>query len=107
MDLSCPRSREALSNERPYRDSKLDIMARRGRADHMSWSLCRLHEIAIRPRLDFGKENKPKRGGTRVIYFHLIAKAQIRVILINRKGIKDDLTPKKKTILRKFNAEWF
>jgi len=40
-----------------------------------------------------------KRGGTRVIYYHVVAQAQIRMILIYRKGIKDDLTPKEKTVL--------
>ena len=47
-----------------------------------------------------------KRGGTRVIYYHVVVQAQIRMILIYRKGIKDDLTPKEKTVLRKINAEW-
>jgi hypothetical protein len=47
-----------------------------------------------------------KRGGTRVIYYHVVAQAQIRMILIYRKGIKDDLSQKEKTILRKINAEW-
>jgi hypothetical protein len=47
-----------------------------------------------------------KRGGTRVIYYHVVAQAQIRMILIYRKGIKDDLTPNEKTVLRKINAEW-
>jgi len=47
-----------------------------------------------------------KRGGTRVIYYHVVAQAQIRMILIYRKGIKDDLNPKEKTMLRKINAEW-
>ncbi|MGC1521162.1 MAG: type II toxin-antitoxin system RelE/ParE family toxin [Steroidobacteraceae bacterium] len=47
-----------------------------------------------------------KRGGTRVIYYHVDAQSQIRMILIYRKGIKDDLTPKEKTVLRKINAEW-
>lgn len=49
---------------------------------------------------------KGKRGGTRVIYYHVVAQAQIRMILIYRKGIKDDLTPKEKIVLRKINAEW-
>ena len=49
---------------------------------------------------------KGKRGGTRVIYYHVVAEAQIRMILIYRKGIKDDLTPTEKTVLRKINAEW-
>jgi mRNA-degrading endonuclease RelE of RelBE toxin-antitoxin system len=47
-----------------------------------------------------------KRGGTRVIYYHVVAQAQIRMILIYRKGIKDDLNPKEKAVLRKINAEW-
>jgi len=47
-----------------------------------------------------------KRGGTRVIYYHVAANSQIRMILIYRKGIKDDLKPKEKTVLRKINAEW-
>jgi hypothetical protein len=47
-----------------------------------------------------------KRGGTRVIYYHVMAQAQIRMILIYRKGIKDDLSSTEKAILRKINAEW-
>jgi len=47
-----------------------------------------------------------KRGGTRVIYYHVVAQAQIRMILIYRKGIKDDLTSREKAVLRKINAEW-
>ena len=49
---------------------------------------------------------KGKRGGSRVIYFHAVAQSQIRPLLIYRKGIKDDLTPKEKSVLRKINAEW-
>ena len=49
---------------------------------------------------------KGKRGGSRVIYYHVVAQSQIRMILIYRKGIKDDLTPREKTILRRINAEW-
>jgi hypothetical protein len=49
---------------------------------------------------------KGKRGWTRVIYYHVVAQAQIRMILIYRKGIKDDLTPREKVVLRQINAEW-
>ncbi len=45
-------------------------------------------------------------GGVRVIYYYVVAQAQIRMILIYRKGAKDDLTPREKAILRKMNAEW-
>ncbi|MDP9013441.1 MAG: type II toxin-antitoxin system RelE/ParE family toxin [Pseudomonadota bacterium] len=44
-------------------------------------------------------------GGTRVIYYHVVTQAQIRMILIYRQGIKDDLTPKEKTILRNLSAQ--
>lgn len=47
-----------------------------------------------------------KRGGVRVIYYHVTAHGQMRMILIYRKGIKDDLTPREKKILREMNAEW-
>ena len=56
----------------------------------------------VRWRVDVGV----KRGGVRVIYYHVAAQAQIRMILIYRKGTKDDLTPREKAILRKMNAEW-
>lgn len=49
---------------------------------------------------------KGKRGGTRVIYYHVSSHSQIRMILIYQKGIKDDLTPAEKRILRNINAEW-
>lgn len=49
---------------------------------------------------------KGKSGGVRVIYFYLLADAQIRMILIYKKGVKDDLTPKEKKLLRKLNEEW-
>jgi hypothetical protein len=45
-------------------------------------------------------------GGKRVIYYDVVAQAQIRMILIYRKGTKDDLTPREKAVLRKMNAEW-
>lgn len=47
-----------------------------------------------------------KRGGVRVIYYHVVAQQQIRMILIYRKGVKDDLTQREKAVLRKMNAEW-
>jgi hypothetical protein len=51
-------------------------------------------------------EGSGKRGGVRIIYYHVVAQAQIRMILIYRKGTKDNLTPKEKSVLRKMNAEW-
>jgi hypothetical protein len=51
-------------------------------------------------------EGSGKRGGVRMIYYYVVAQAQIRMILIYRKGTKDNLTPREKAVLRKMNAEW-
>jgi hypothetical protein len=47
-----------------------------------------------------------KRGGVRVIYFHVAAQAQVRLLLIYRKGVKDDLTAAEKRTLRMLNQDW-
>lgn len=47
-----------------------------------------------------------KRGGVRVIYFHVVAQSQIRLLLIYRKGVKDDLSAAEKKTLRKLNTDW-
>jgi hypothetical protein len=57
-------------------------------------------------KLRWMAQGRGKRGGARVIYYHVVARAQIRMVLIYRKGIKDDLTPKEKAVLRKLNEGW-
>ena len=47
-----------------------------------------------------------KRGGVRVIYFHVAADAQVRLLLIYRKGVKEDLTAAEKKTLRRLNQDW-
>lgn len=49
---------------------------------------------------------KGKSGGVRVIYYFLSADSQIRMLLIYRKGLKDDLTPQEKKVLRAINEGW-
>lgn len=49
---------------------------------------------------------KGKRGGARVIYYHVADAGQIRMLLIYRKGIKDDLTAAQKATLRLLNEGW-
>jgi hypothetical protein len=49
---------------------------------------------------------KGKSGGVRVIYFHAASRFQIRLLLIYRKGVKDDLSPAEKKVLRKINENW-
>jgi mRNA-degrading endonuclease RelE of RelBE toxin-antitoxin system len=47
-----------------------------------------------------------KRGGVRVIYYHAAATDQLRMLLIYRKGLKDDLTAIEKRVLRELNRGW-
>ena len=51
-------------------------------------------------------QRKGKSGGVRVIYYHLCGAYQIRLILIYRKGIKDDLSSAEKKILSELNKGW-
>jgi hypothetical protein len=47
-----------------------------------------------------------KRGGARVIYFHVDSAQQVRLLLIYAKGVKDDLTAAEKGVLRRLNEGW-
>ncbi|NIF39133.1 type II toxin-antitoxin system RelE/ParE family toxin [Enterobacter sp. Tr-810] len=49
---------------------------------------------------------KGKRGGVRVIYFHRTREFESRLLLIYRKGIKDDLSATEKAVLKKIIERW-
>ncbi|HDR2160701.1 TPA: type II toxin-antitoxin system RelE/ParE family toxin [Enterobacter cancerogenus] len=49
---------------------------------------------------------KGKRGGVRVIYFYRTREFEIRLLLIYRKGIKDDLSASEKAVLKMLNEGW-
>ncbi|PSJ46927.1 type II toxin-antitoxin system RelE/ParE family toxin [Zobellella taiwanensis] len=57
-------------------------------------------------KVRWSAQGKGKRGGVRVIYYHLSADSQIRMIFIYKKGIQDDLTPEQKKVLRTINEGW-
>jgi hypothetical protein len=57
-------------------------------------------------KIRWSVQGRGKSGGVRVIYFHVSADSQIRLLLIYRKGIKDDLTSEEKKVLRKLNENW-
>ena len=57
-------------------------------------------------KVRWAAKGKGKRGGVRIIYYHLSAASQIRLILIYRKGVKDDLCATEKKILSVLNQEW-
>lgn len=47
-----------------------------------------------------------KRGGIRVIYYHVTAAFQIRLLLAYKKGEQDDLTPAQLRVLRRIVEAW-
>lgn len=47
-----------------------------------------------------------KRGGVRVIYAYLPAQRQVRLIVVYRKSVKDDLSVLERKALRKLNEDW-
>ena len=57
-------------------------------------------------KVRWASAGKGKRGGSRVIYFHASNQRQIRMLLIYRKGIKDDLSAAEKKVLRSLNENW-
>lgn len=57
-------------------------------------------------KIRWAASGKGKRGGVRVIYYHVTEKNQIRLIYIYQKGVKDDLSAKEKAVLRQINERW-
>ena len=57
-------------------------------------------------KLRWAAMGKGKRGGVRIIYFHVAVASQIRLVLIYRKGIKDDLTVAEKASRRAIIERW-
>ena len=51
-------------------------------------------------------QGRGKRGGVRIIYFYQHQRTEIRLLLIYRKGLKDDLTQQEKSVLRLLNERW-
>ena len=57
-------------------------------------------------KVRWSAQGKGKRGGVRVIYYYVTSASQIRLLLIYKKGIQDDLTSDQKNILRQLNERW-
>ena len=57
-------------------------------------------------KIRWAVQGKGKSGGVRVIYYHLCRAYQIRLILIYRKGVKDDLSATEKRVLSEINRRW-
>lgn len=57
-------------------------------------------------KVRWSAQGKGKRGGVRVIYYYVTSASQIRLLLIYKKGIQDDLTQDQKKLLRQLNERW-
>ncbi|WP_413736555.1 type II toxin-antitoxin system RelE/ParE family toxin [Sodalis sp. RH21] len=57
-------------------------------------------------KIRWAASGKGKRSGVRVIYYYKVFESQIRLILIYKKGLKDDLDPNEKRQLRALNEGW-
>jgi mRNA-degrading endonuclease RelE of RelBE toxin-antitoxin system len=57
-------------------------------------------------KVRWSTEGGGKRGGVRVIYFYVVADANILMLLIYGKGTKDDLSADEKKTLRKIVKNW-
>ncbi|HWT69470.1 MAG TPA: type II toxin-antitoxin system RelE/ParE family toxin [Pseudomonas sp.] len=57
-------------------------------------------------KVRWGANGKGKRGGVRVIYYHVVSAYQIRLILIYQKGAQDNLSEAEKKVLRNINKGW-
>lgn len=67
-----------------------DVIPHTGGLRKIRWSAC----------------GKGKRGGVRVIYFYKVSASQIRLLLIYKKGVQDDLSMDEKQQLRALNEGW-
>lgn len=57
-------------------------------------------------KVRWSANGKGKRGGVRVIYYHVAAAYQIRLVLIYQKGVADNLTQAQKKWLRNVTKGW-
>lgn len=57
-------------------------------------------------KLRWAGGGKGKRGGVRIIYYHVPTESQIWMLMVYRNGIKDDLTSGEKRLLRLMIKKW-
>jgi hypothetical protein len=57
-------------------------------------------------KVRWSANGKGKRGGVRVIYYFVDEAEQFRMLLVYRKGIKDDLTAQEKKVLKAIKEGW-
>lgn len=56
-------------------------------------------------KIRWGTKGRGKRGGSRIIYYWLVAEDEIYLLTVYRKGVKDDLSPAERASWRKVVEE--
>lgn len=74
-------------------------------ADNPGWGKVIQNTGGLR-KVRWVAKGKGKRGGVRVIYYHKMSESQIRLLLIYKKGLQDDLSEDDKRQLRALNEGW-
>lgn len=74
-------------------------------ADNPHWSDVIQNTGGLR-KVRWAAKGKGKRGGVRVIYYDKVSDSQIRLLLIYKKGVQDDLSEDEKHLLRALNEGW-
>lgn len=57
-------------------------------------------------KVRWAASGKGKSGGVRIIYYVVDDLDQIRLLVIYKKGVKDGLSPKEKSVLRSIKERW-
>jgi ribosomal protein S6E (S10) len=93
------RQREALLSEEEYMAIVDELVSNPTAGDVIrdTGGLCKLR---------VARGGKGKRGGGSVIYFHVAANSQLRMLLVYAKGVKDDLSAAERKVLRALNEAW-
>ncbi|KIC88204.1 type II toxin-antitoxin system RelE/ParE family toxin [Pantoea agglomerans] len=71
-------------------------------ADNPGWGDVIQNTGGLR-KVRWAAKGKGKRGGVRVIYYYKVSESQIRLLLIYKKGVQDDLSEDEKHLLRALN----
>jgi len=74
-------------------------------ADNPDWGDVIQNTGGLR-KVRWAAKGKGKRGGVQVIYYHKVSESQIRLLLIYKKGVQDDLSEDEKRQLRALNEGW-
>lgn len=74
-------------------------------ADNPDWGDVIQNTGGLR-KVRWSAKGKGKRGGVRVNYYYKVSDSQIRLLLIYKKGVQDDLSEDEKRQLKALNEGW-